>query len=219
MMICNRRYVVSPNLVLNNTVLEQQTPVKFLGLHLDSKLNYSNHIKVICSKISKSIGILYRVNKFVPPHCLKILYSTMILPYLQYCICIWGGTSACHLEPLIVLQKRAVRILSGASYYAHTNPLFHKNSILKLGDLYTYNLAIFMYKNRHLLDLGSTHDHMTRNRNALNPPWQRLTSTQQAIPYRGSLIWNGLPQEIRDRPSLPSFKRGLKLKLINSYNT
>ena len=50
---------------------------------------------------------------------LKILYNSLVLPHLQYCILSWGFES----DRIFKLQKRAVRIITCSKYNAHTEPL------------------------------------------------------------------------------------------------
>ena len=55
---------------------------KFLGMHLDKKLNFVNHITEMSMKVAKSTGILYKLNRFLPETILKTLYTLLVHPYL-----------------------------------------------------------------------------------------------------------------------------------------
>ena len=76
---------------------------------------------------------------------MKILYYAFIYPYFTYCITVWGNTFNSVLEPLIVLQKRVIRIC-GAQKFDHTYPLFQLSRILPLRNLYVYSAQLFLYK-------------------------------------------------------------------------
>ena len=52
------------NVSLDNTTIDRCTSLKFLGVIIDSKLSFNEHIDVICNKISKSIGILNKLKHF-----------------------------------------------------------------------------------------------------------------------------------------------------------
>ena len=121
--------------------------VKLLGVTIDNRLKFSDHINNICSKVSKSIGVMYKLKHVVRASTLKSLYYALIFPYLNYCVVIWGAAYDNHLEPLFLLQKKAIRIINKAPYLAHTNPLFLSNKILKLKDLFKYNLCLHIYLN------------------------------------------------------------------------
>ena len=77
---------------------------------------------------------------------LKHLYNALVLPYLFYCCEVWGNTSQYLLERVIVLQKRAVRVISKSEYRAHTLPLFSKYKLLKFNDIVQFKTLLFMHK-------------------------------------------------------------------------
>ena len=107
------------------------TSGKFLGLIIDSSLNYRDHI-LICNKISKTIGIFYKLKQNVPGYILLNLYYTFIYPYLLYCNVIWGGTHVTALAPLIIFRKRIVRLIAVQHFLAHKS-LVHPPKNFKSG--------------------------------------------------------------------------------------
>ena len=91
---------------LNESTLELSQTCKFLGLILDKNLKFNHHINHICTKISKSIGILYSLRQYLSKPALISMYYSLIYPYLIYCNLAWGNTYQSHLNPLYVLQKK-----------------------------------------------------------------------------------------------------------------
>ena len=59
--------------------------VKYLGMIVDDKLTWKQHIDYISSKITRNIGILKRIRRFIPRESLLLLYHTLIEPYFKYC--------------------------------------------------------------------------------------------------------------------------------------
>ena len=202
---------------LNGKILEFKNHCKFLGMTIDNKLKFNNHSDYIASKISKSIGVLYRIKDFVPRSILIKLYNTLILPYLSYCISIWGGTCDTHTDQIIKLQKRALRIICNKSFREHTNDLFISCSILKFNDIYRYNLAVYFYKSKQYENFISSHNHFTRNRNNLVVPFQRLSLTQHSVSHMGASVWNSLPLFIRSSASVSIFKARVKKHFLDRY--
>ena len=96
----------SMDITLNNEILTRVEYTKFLGVYIDERLLWKNHIQQIENKVSKNIGINYRLSHYLPHHILRILYSSLILPYITYCNIIWGNTPESYLRKLVVLQKR-----------------------------------------------------------------------------------------------------------------
>ena len=119
---------------------------KFLGVHIDSKLNWNEHISVIKTKVAKNVSIMNRVKHCLISSALYSLYCTLILPYVSYCCELWGNTYKSRIYPLYIMQKRAIRICGNSDYRAHTRPIFYHFKTLCLPDLVSFNSMVFMYK-------------------------------------------------------------------------
>ena len=218
MVVSNRTYS-DISLSLNGSNLQLVDNCKFLGVIVDNRLKFDMHINKVCEKISKSLGVMYKLKNIVPSSTLISLYYALIYPHLNYCNLAWGNTYLCHLEKLFLLQKRAVRIVCNANYLAHTNPLFISTKILKIFDIYKLNLAVYIYKNSLQNSFPRRHLHDTRFRSNLLPVFQRLTSTQRSLNFSAPSFWNELPNEIKTCSSLNSLKFKVKEFLIAQYNT
>lgn len=93
---------------LNDIIIKEQNIVTFLGVVIDNKLSWRAHISHVCSKISKSIAVI-RILKFIyPKEILKMLYMSLIYSYLNYCNLIWGSAEIGIIQPLFILQKKAI---------------------------------------------------------------------------------------------------------------
>ena len=79
--------------------------VTFLGIIINENLSWKPHIQFLCNKISKAIGIIYKVKNIFPVHTLINLYNAFILPHLQYGNVIWGNYYSTHIEKLHKLHK------------------------------------------------------------------------------------------------------------------
>ena len=117
----------------------------FLGVFIDDNLSWKPHISLLASKLSKSIGIIHKSRFFLSTHSLRTLYNSMILPYLYYCNLAWGGTYKTNLQRIVILQKRAVRIVNNSTYDANTGPIFKKLELLKFHDIHLFQLGVFMF--------------------------------------------------------------------------
>ena len=205
-----------PNLIISTNLLQLKKEEKILGVVLDEGLKFKGHISLLCRKVSRSIGILYKLRNYLPLSSLIQLYYTFIYPHFIYCNLIWGNTFESHLKPLIILQKKVIRIINHANFNCHTNDLFHRNEILKLKDISFFLQGVHMYKTDHI-SFQQTHSYNTRNRSHLIPTFQRTVLTQRSLLYSAPNVWNQIPTEIKTLPTLPKFKRTLKAYLINKY--
>ena len=119
-------------LVLGNNIIERNHFVKFIGLYLDEKLEWANHISHVEAKISKSLYIMNSVKNILPFFTMKMLYYSLIYSHLNYGVIHWGSAFKYRLGTMIKLQKRAVRVITKSKISAHTSPLFLKTYILQI---------------------------------------------------------------------------------------
>ena len=75
---------------------------------------------------------MYKMKPILNQKSLYMLYCSLVLPYMSYCVEVWGNNYKTVIEPLILLQQKAIRIVSKSDYYAPTNPLFIDFQTLKL---------------------------------------------------------------------------------------
>ena len=136
---------IIPNISINNEAVEHTSNFNFLGLNIDDTLSWNKHIVSVSSKISRSLGVMSRLKRFLPTHILKHIYNSLIVPHIQYSMLCWGSKHA----KIAVLQKRAVRIITKSKYNAHSDPLFKKLNVLKISDLYTCNILKFFFKHEN----------------------------------------------------------------------
>ena len=147
-----------------STQIKEVTEVKFLGVWFDPMLTWNVHIKAIRNKLMSSIAIIKRILPFIPVANHKNIYHTLFESHLAYCISVWGSARKSLITSLFVTQKRLVRYIFGDTedfmnkfctsartrpidkqilgqdFYRKegTKPLFHKNKLLTIHNLYKY---------------------------------------------------------------------------------
>jgi hypothetical protein len=89
----------------------------------------------VASKISRSLGIVGRAKFFLSSRELKLLYNALIYPYLNYCAIIWGNNYDTNIKRIMLLQKRAIRIVSKKPYLHPTHELFIEHKMLKIKEI------------------------------------------------------------------------------------
>ena len=94
------------NIIINNNTIQCTKSTKFLGIIIDDKLKWTEHISHVRNTISKSIGILFRVRNYLDKKTLRNLYHTFVFPCLIYCNEVWGNAASVHLDPILKLQKK-----------------------------------------------------------------------------------------------------------------
>ena len=134
------------NITMNNDCLKRTNILKYFCVIIDHKLNWTQHIAHVKNNVSRGIGIMYRARSYLTKNSLKKLYFSYIYPYLTYCIEIWGISLQSHLDPLLLLQKKIIRIMTFSSYYAHTDPIFKDLNILTIDKLVVHRIGKAMNK-------------------------------------------------------------------------
>ena len=162
--------VLIPVLKIDNTEITSVDTFNFLGLLINTNLNWKPHVDETTGKISKAIGVINRLKFVVPQNIPVILYNSLILSHLNYCTLAWGYEH----KRITKLQKKAIRIIHMAIHSSHTDPLFKKIRSLKFKDLFELNILKFYYKlmNNNLPDYfflllktdtgAETHNYNTR---------------------------------------------------------
>ena len=210
---------IRPINVGNNFIKEVNTTT-FLGIILDKKLSFRDHISHLVSKCSKTVGILFKLKDFLPNQVLKILYNSMILPYLNYGIEAWHGSTQTETSKIFIMQKKAIRAVNSLPFNAHTNDYFKKDKLLKVKDIYSTNLCSTVYKyfqspehyplsNRFQLQ-NSIHTHNTRLNNNVLAPRLNLTKSQSCFLYKAIQEWNTIPDQIKTCNNIRLFKSHLR---------
>ena len=121
--------------ILRNEVLQRVNKAKFLGVIVDQHLNWKDHISMISQKISKSCGIIYRIRNTLDIKSKRLIYYSLIHPYLTYCVNVWSTTYLTNLKMLCTAQKRSVHALFGTAQQLHSKDIFLNQKILPLDKL------------------------------------------------------------------------------------
>ena len=125
--------------------IQQENCVKFLGVLLDCNLSWKYHINELSKKLSRTIGIFYKIRHFVPCEILKTLYYSLFYSFVSYGIAVWGFTYKFHIQKLSLLQKKIIRVMAFKKQTEHSNPIFSKLELLKIEDIRQLQLLSFVF--------------------------------------------------------------------------
>ena len=71
---------------------------------------------------------------------------SLIYSYINYCNLIWGSACKTILEPLYILQKKAVRIINNSASLDHSDPIFKLLGLMTIFKVFKLNCLLFDYK-------------------------------------------------------------------------
>ena len=214
------------NVEMQGNNIDCVTTTKYLGVIIDNKLKWTSHILYIKNKISKTIGLFYKMRQYLERKALINLYYSLVFPYLIYCNEVWGNASAVHLEPIIKIQKRAIRTITFSSYLSPSEPIFQSLNILNFRKLVIQRVCLLMFKiskcdvPKPLHSLfrtnNSYHNYQTRRSESIHVPIGRTEAIYKTFSYFGAHIWNHISNNISTNVSYSSFKHLVKFYIQNN---
>ena len=210
--------------------VNQETCVKFLGVLLDSSLSWKPHITELSKKLSRTVGLFYKIRHYAPLETLKLLYYGIFFPFISHGVHVWGLTYPTHLNKVFILQKKIIKCMTFNDIMVPSSPLFHELEFLKLNDINNLQTASFVYEcinglapqyfENFFTSLSSKYSIGTRQSKKGNLFLERQNTVQydiRSIQYAGAKLWNSIPCEFRLASSIKKFRSELKVYLIKSY--
>ena len=206
------------NLKMGDTTLEKVKTIKYLGVIFDERFSWRNHVSYICTKLSQSVGVLSKLRYFVNIDALLKTYHSLVNSHLSYSLMSWGSAGTTILQPIRVLQNRAMRFISRASRYTRLDYVYLNLRVLKLDDIFNLTVAKFMHQYysktlpSHFNELfpNVTPIHQYRLRSASSSNYRTMcctkTNTQRSIQFIGPKVWNEIPENIRCE-NMANFKK------------
>ena len=110
------------------------------------ELNFKSHINNVQTKITKGIGILFKLNKILTFIALLMLYYALIHPHFTHNILIWGSTYKSYLNTLQLLQNKAMRAITKQRLSDRMTLIYCRLQVLKINNLYKLETAKFMHQ-------------------------------------------------------------------------
>ena len=202
----HKKDIPSFSLKLGNTNIEKVYDFNYLGLTVDTNLNWKKHTEKVANRCSKKIGVLNRL-KYVLPLCIKtMLYNTLILPHITYGIMVWGY----QRNRLNKIQKKAIRIITSNRYNSHTEPLFKQLNMLKLEDLLKLQQLKFYFKfnesslpvylqNWDITTNAHVHNYNTREYACIHTFKVKHEFAKKCLKYNLPKLINDTPERVKDK--------------------
>ena len=207
MLTLGKRNVARPTdfyLKMGNVTLNEVDEVKYLGVIFDNKFNWHKHISYLCSKLSRSVGILSKLRYFTNIPTLIQVYNSLVKSHLCYSLINWGSAGVTALRSLKVLQNRAIRFISRSDRYHRLDLDYVNLRILKLEDLYQHSVSKFMHQyHNNLLPPYFNNFFVAPNSDSRLRPRHRnihcrKSSMKKSIRFVGPNLWSEIPLSIKN---------------------
>ena len=220
--LTNKRKPIINKYNIHNTILQEFSSAKYLGIIIDSKLNWNDQTNNVYKKASFMLSFLERNFYKCPPHVKEQCFNALVRPLLEYGCTAWDPYRNNQIDRLEKINKRAARFITGNFNREHGNttknmkilgwpPLSERRSKLKL---------IMLYK------IKSNLVHIPRENLIPNSrkPFNYLIPSSSVDPHLFSFfpssirLWNSIPHQLKSKPTLSSFKASLdKITLSSTY--
>jgi len=187
--------------------------VKLLGVIIDQKLNFSEHVTILCQKASRKLHALARISKYMSINKRRIIMKAFIESQFGYCPLIWMFHNRTLNNRINKIHERALRLV----YQDNTltfSELLAKDSSFSIHHRNLQKLAIEMYKVKQNISPKLMHsifikkDNIYKLRNEtrwVTGPVKSVYHGTESLSFRGPKTWDMLPTDIKNSESLREF--------------
>ena len=206
------------NISIQGKMIKSEETVKLLGIQLDYKLNFEQHISELCRKAASQLNVLKRLKQFIGFSEREILVQSFVYSNFNYCPLVWYFSSAKSLQKIEKIQERALRFLYN-DHRSSYSELLEKSERCTMHVSRLRVLCIEIFKTlKHLnppfmSDIFKIKSSRYSSRNPYDLQHHRpnqVTFGSNSLRSLGPQIWNALPNEIKSTNNLNSFKRLIK---------
>ena len=217
-----------PPLFFNENVIPKTTLQKHLGMFLDSKLNFSEHLKTIFQKPNKTIGLLRKLQTLLPKPPLITIYKWLIRSHLDYGDMIYDQTfNMSFQQKMESIQYNAALAITGAIRGSSREKLYQELGLESLQQQRWYRKLCCFYKilksqsPKYLYSIISIHNTSYRARQCSKIPAINVKHDFFKNTFFPSTIieWNKLDWEIKNSESIVTFKKRILSFIRPSANS
>ena len=192
--------------------------VKFLGIHLDDRLNYNDHVISLSKRLAGVVGVMTKLRDLVPVSNLRLIYNSLFQSVLSYGITVWGGCGKTNRTKIMNVQRRALKLLdklpANLRHPLSFDSLYQYIILVQFHKILMGNELDNHFQNR-IHTLLPNHSYNTRfveNENILLPAIRKSVAQKQFL-FNAIGEWNKLTIDLKNIPSRNIFKSKLKLRI------
>ena len=201
-------------------VLESVREFKYLGLTIDSQLNWKSHINNTRKSVIWAIHKFYNLSKVCPRVTLRKLYHALVESIIMYGISSWGGTYFANIEDLYIAQKRIIKVIYKRPQTTPTVPLFRELNLLPFRYLYIYKVLKLFFIRSNSFHNRTVHSYNTRNPNNFAGVRCNSEKFRRFYLYMAPFFYHMLPNDIKSLSTVRKykFKREIRSWLLSVEN-
>jgi hypothetical protein len=216
---------IEPPMYFNNSEINFVNTYKYLGVDLDSRMNFIMYLDNLKKKLSKIAGLFKKMKNVVPDMLKKQLFDAFFNSHIIYGLNIWGVTFNYLIESIQVIQNKAIKNLFGYNPLENTHTIHKETRILPI--IYTHllkccclvhniqNAAI--HSNTIIRTNQNFHEYNLRNNNNIRNETTNSTGFRiKPLLYTYITDFNKIDLNIRNE-NKPNFRKKIKTKIQDCY--
>ena len=216
LLVTNHDADVSVN--IDGEIIKGSKSVKLLGLYIDNKLDFNEHISKICKTVSLKLHALTRISPYLNIERLRIIMKAFIESQFSYCPLIWMFHSQTLNNRINRLHERALRLVYKNSISTFEE-LLEKDNSFTVHHRNLQKLVTEIYKAKHNLSPPFMKEifrdsinpyNLHRNPEFKNSNIHSVSNGSETISFRGPKTWALVPDYIKNSKSLTEFKSQIR---------
>ena len=214
-------------LKMSNHILSRTKTYRYLGLLVDEKFSWADHVNEVCWKVSQVAGVIFKVRNRLSRDALMIIYHTLVAQKLRYGLICWATASKFILNKVNVVHNKVIRYLTFSKPCSRAWPLYRKLDVLPLDILIELEWGKFMYKYQNKMlpaafdsyFVRPKHQYCTRFTKQNNFEVTRIENAKEKSLLKciGPKKWSSIPPSMKETPFLKTFVKLYRTYLINNY--
>ena len=215
-------------LYYDNQQINNTNSIKYLGIHIDSKLNFKDHCKYTYNKLCRYVPVFYNIRDKLNHYNKLTLYNSFVQSTLEYGIEIYGSAKNTHQSKLKIIQNTLLKILFNFPKLYPTIKLYQDINVMTINQLKHYKMACLAwqlnYNPERMITKNISHQYKKHNHkyNIRNDKdyslyFQKPTHTN-SMEFKIKLIWNELPNKIKSIKNFSAFQTEMKQHLTTILN-
>ena len=123
-------------LTVQNEAIPRNTCCKYLGVLIDSKLTYRDHIIYVVKKLNKFCGLIYRVRDIYPIKCLLLFYNAYAKSVICYGLFVYGRAAKTNLTKIEMAQRRIIGAILFKKKFDSLQNILHRTTLNTVFELF-----------------------------------------------------------------------------------
>ena len=205
-------------LEINEKIIPSTNQVKLLGITIDAKLKFDTHVESLCVKANRSVSAFSRVARYLQQPQKRLLYNSFVMSNFKYCPLIWMFCGKGANNKINKIHKRALSVLFDNHNAPFADLLVRSNEkTVHVQNL--QRLMIEIYKTLHhenplflseLFQRREIRYNLRIKDTILLPSTSTVAFGMKSICFRGSILWNSIPDVIKSSETVASLCKKIK---------